>query len=60
MGKAQETVKAVEAAVEHELVVIEAFLGYEKGQIITDAEKVKELLESEWENHFVKKLKALA
>lgn len=57
MGKAQETIQAVEAAVEHELVVVEGFLGYVKGQIITEAEKIKELLESEWSAHFVKKQK---
>ena len=44
-------------AVEHELVVVEDFLGHVKGQIITEAEKVKELLESEWQSHFVKKAK---
>ena len=57
MGKAQQTVQAVEAAVEHELVVVEAFLDYAKGQVITEADKVKELLESEWSAHFVKKAK---
>lgn len=57
MGKVQQAVLAVEAAVEHELVVIESFLGYVKGQVITEAEKVKELIESEWQNHFVKKPK---
>lgn len=54
---ATEAVAAVETAVEHELVVVEGFLGYVKGQVITEAEKVKELLESEWEHHFVKKQK---
>lgn len=57
MPKATEIVQAVETAVEHELVVVEGFLGYVKGQIITEAEKVKELLESEWQHHFVKKPK---
>lgn len=55
MGKAQQAVQAVEAAVEHELVVVEGFLGYIKGRIITEAGTVKELLESEWTAHFVKK-----
>ena len=50
-------VQAVETAVEHELVVVEGFLDYVKGQVITEAEKVKELLESEWQHHFVKKPK---
>ncbi len=57
MGKAQQTIKAVEAAVEHELVVVESFLDYAKGQVITEAEKMKELLESEWQNHVIKKAK---
>lgn len=53
----KETAQAAEAAIEHELVVVEAFLGYAKGQVITEAEKIKELLESEWQSHFVKKPK---
>lgn len=57
MPKATEIVQAVETAVEHQLVVVEGFLGYVKGQIITEAEKVKELLESEWQNHVIKKPK---
>jgi len=57
MPKANEIVQAVETAVEHELVVVEGFLGYVKGQIITEAEKVKELLASEWEHHVIKKQK---
>ena len=36
------------------LHVIESFLNYAKGDIITDAKLVKQLLESEWQNHFVK------
>ena len=52
-----ETITAAEAAVEHELVVVEAFLEYAKGQIITDALKVKELLEGEWQAHVIKKAK---
>lgn len=57
MGKTQETIQAVESALDHEIVVVEGFLGYVKGQIITEAEKIKELLESEWSAHFVKKPK---
>jgi len=38
-----------------ELVVVENFLSHVKGEIITDAEKVAEYLESEFQNHFVKK-----
>lgn len=50
--------KAAEAAVEHELVVVESFLGYVRGDVISEVEKVKELLESEWSAHFVKRQKA--
>lgn len=57
MGKTQETIQAVESALDHEIVVVEGFLGYVKGQIITEAEKIKGLLESEWSAHFVKKPK---
>lgn len=47
--------KEILPAIEHELVVVENFLSYVKGEIISDAAKVKELIESEWQNHFVKK-----
>ena len=40
-----------------DLVVIENFLEYVKGEVITDVKKVAELIESEWQNHFVKKSK---
>ena len=36
------------------LTVIENFLDHVKGDIITDAKIVKQYLESEWQNHFVK------
>ena len=36
------------------LHVVENFLTYGKGDIITDAKLVKQLLDSEWQNHFVK------
>ena len=36
------------------LTVIENFLDHVKGDIITDAKLVKQYLESEWQNHFVK------
>ena len=36
------------------LAVIENFLDHVKGDIITDAKLVKQYLESEWQNHFVK------
>lgn len=48
------------AAVEHELVVTESFLDYSKGEVITDEKKVADLLESEWQHHFIKKSKAPA
>lgn len=37
------------------LVVVENFLNHVKGEVITDAEKVAEILESEWQAHVVKK-----
>lgn len=36
------------------LTVTENFLAHVKGDIITDAKLIKEYLESEWQNHFVK------
>jgi hypothetical protein len=42
---------------DHELLVVENFAEYVRGQIITEAAKIKELLESEWANHVVKKAK---
>lgn len=55
MASIKNVTQAVEAAIEHELVVVQGFLGYVKGEIISDAAKIKELLESEWSAHFVKK-----
>lgn len=52
-----EAIAAAETAAEHELVVLQDFLGYVKGQIITEAKKVKDLVDSEWQTHFVKKQK---
>jgi len=36
------------------LLVVENFLEYVKGDIITDAKKIKQFLDSEWQGHFVK------
>lgn len=36
------------------LIVVENFLEYAKGDIITDVKKMKQLQDSEWQNHFVK------
>jgi len=36
------------------LLVVENFLSHVKGDIITDAKLMKQYLESEWQNHFVK------
>jgi len=57
MEQAQNIPAAADAAGGYELVVVEACLSYEKGQIISEASKVNELLESEWSSHFVKKAK---
>lgn len=43
-----------------ELVVVEPFGGFEKGEIITDTDKIAELVGGEYEHHFVKKAKAPA
>ena len=40
---------------EFELVVVENFLEHVKGEVITDFKKIEEYLESEFQNHFVKK-----
>lgn len=40
---------------DHELVVIQNFLSYVKGEVIKDAEKIKDILESEWRAHVQKK-----
>ena len=45
----------VVAAFEFELVVVENFSEYVKGEIITEAEKIEALIGSEFEAHFVKK-----
>ncbi len=47
----------LQTELQHELVVVENFLSYVKGEIITDAAKIKELLESEWAAHVMKKAK---
>ena len=52
MATVKQTVKA---ALAYELVVVENFADYVKGQIITEAEKIKELVESEWSAHVVMK-----
>lgn len=41
--------------VNYTLVVIENFAEYVKGEVITEAVKVKEILASEWEAHVVRK-----
>ena len=46
---------SVKDKIKYELVVVENFLHYVKGEIITDLKAVDELVESEWQNHFVKK-----
>lgn len=48
------------AAPEFELVVIENFANYTKGDIITDPEIIMELINSEWSANVVKKPKASA
>jgi len=40
---------------EYELVVIENFGNYVKGQIITDDKEIADLVDSEWQANFVKK-----
>jgi hypothetical protein len=40
---------------EYELVVIENFGEYVKGEIISDVKKIADLVDSEWQAHFVKK-----
>lgn len=39
----------------YELVVIENFLSYVKGEVIKDVKKIEELIESEWQAHFIKR-----
>lgn len=36
------------------LLVVESFLDYAKGDMITDAKKIKQLQDSEWQGHVVK------
>lgn len=36
------------------LIVVENFLSHVKGDIITEAKLIKQYLESEWQNHFIK------
>lgn len=38
-----------------ELVVVSAFLGYSRGDVISDPEKITEILASGWELHVVKR-----
>ncbi len=40
-----------------ELVVINPFPGYEKGQIISDAETIEKILEGDWAHNVIKKAK---
>lgn len=40
---------------EFELIVVENFLEHVKGEVITDFKRIEQYLESEWQNHFVKK-----
>lgn len=47
----------IKDTLEYELVVIENFAEYVKGEIISDVKKIADLIESEWQNHFVKKAK---
>lgn len=47
--------KSAKAALAYELVVVENFGEYVKGQIITESEKINELVDSEWSAHVVKK-----
>lgn len=56
MAKVTQAAQAAVAAVEHELVVVHDFPGYVKGQVISEAEKVAELIKSEWQSHFVKRV----
>jgi hypothetical protein len=36
------------------LTVVEGFLSYSKGDVITDPKLIKHYLVSEWQNHFIK------
>jgi hypothetical protein len=36
------------------LTVVENFLTHVKGEIIVDAKLIKQYLDSEWQNHFIK------
>ena len=49
---------SVKDKIKVELVVVENFLKYVKGEIITEAKEIEDLIESEWQNHFVKKAAA--
>ena len=46
---------AIKESLMFELVVIENFLDHVKGDIVTDAKTIEGYLDSEWQNHFVKK-----
>lgn len=46
---------AIKESLAFELVVIENFLDHVKGDIVTEAKKIESYLDSEWQNHFVKK-----
>jgi hypothetical protein len=39
---------------DHVLTVVENFLSHVKGDIISDAEKIKKYANSEWQGHFIK------
>ena len=41
----------------YELVVVENFLGHAKGDVISEPGEVEELIDSEWQGNFVKRLK---
>jgi hypothetical protein len=45
----------IKEKLEYELVVIENFGEYVKGEIISDVKKIADLVDSEWQAHFVKK-----
>jgi hypothetical protein len=47
-----------ETSEQYELVVVESFGSYAKGDIITDAQSVHDILSGEWQHHVVKKAAA--
>ena len=38
---------------DYEIIVVEPFLDYVKGEIISDPEKISELIDSDWQQHFI-------